>query len=178
MVYDGVLEGRYVDLKSCSIEDAEFTLSIRQDPSYSSAIPLIEGTVEQQIAWIKKQRESSDDFFFVVWDKNGNRIGTIGLYDIKGNTCESGRIIIKGNPFQCIEAQVLLDDFGYDHLGLSQIISYIFADNDRALRFSNQFGGTFDELPVYKNDRPMLKKTNSKNSYEEARKKLAKMLYR
>lgn len=32
MVYEGVLEGRYVDLRSVIEDDAKFTLSLRQDP--------------------------------------------------------------------------------------------------------------------------------------------------
>ena len=36
MVYEGVLEGRYVDLRSVIEDDAKFTLSLRQDPPVSS----------------------------------------------------------------------------------------------------------------------------------------------
>ena len=30
-----VIEGRYIDLRSATIEDAEFTLAIRQAPEFS-----------------------------------------------------------------------------------------------------------------------------------------------
>lgn len=178
MVYDGALEGRYVDLRSCTAEDAEFTLAIRQDPRYGRFIPRVDGTVDQQRAWIERQRLSGDDYFFVIWDKSGSRIGTIGLYNIEDDHCEAGRIIVQGNPFQSLEAQVLSFDFGFNILRMNRIISYIFADNESALRFSKQFGGSFDDVPVYRDGRAMLKKTNTVESFSTAREKLARILYR
>ena len=43
-----VIEGRYVDLRSATIEDAEFTLAIRQAPEFSKWLPRIDNTIDQQ----------------------------------------------------------------------------------------------------------------------------------
>ena len=72
----------------------------------------------------------------------------------------------------------MLDDFGFGILKMKEIISYIYSDNVRALRFSSQFGGFFDEKPIIRNGREMIKKTNTLSSYQEARKRLVKVLYR
>lgn len=177
MVYDGVIEGRYVDLRSATVEDAEFTLAVRQDPGNNKYLPRVNNTLEQQIAWISKQREKQGDYFFVVWDKEGNRIGTIGIYDIDGDHAEAGRLIMRGNAFQSIEAQLLSFHFGFNELGLKNIISYIYADNTRALRFTQQFGGVLHE-PEERNGHMESKATNSKEDFDVCEKKLSELIYR
>ena len=59
MFYDGILEGRFVDLRSAAEGDAEFTLKIRQDPEFIKFLPKIENTTEQQRAWIRYQHSAT-----------------------------------------------------------------------------------------------------------------------
>ncbi len=179
MVYDGVLEGKYVDLKSCTEEDAEFTLAIRQDPEFVKFLPAIDNTVEEQKDWIRRQREKEGDYFFVVWDKNGNRIGTISIYDVEGDHAESGRLAIKGsNPFQGIEAQILIFHFAFYELGLECMDGYIFADNDRAIRFNKQFGGRQHPAETNEKKESIIKFEIRKEDFEKANKKFASIIYR
>ncbi len=177
MVYDGVIEGRYVDLRSATEEDAEFTLAIRNDPEFSKYLPRLSNTLEQQIAWISKQRKKPNDYFFVVWDKEGKRIGTISIYDIDGDQAEAGRLTMRGNAFQSIEAQLLSFHFAFNELGLKIITSYIYADNARAIRFNKQFGGVFHD-PEEKDGRMECKTTNSKEDFDVCEKKLSALIYR
>lgn len=178
MVYDGVLEGRYVDLKSVTVEDAEFTLGIRMDPELTKYLPRINNTLEQQIMWIKQQRRKPGDYFFVVWDKNGNRIGTNSIYNINGEEGESGRLAIRGNSFQSIEAQLLMSDFSYNVIGLENVVSYVQDGNDKALRYGAVFGGVVLEKSVDENGVILLKHSCTKTAFANARKKLERMLYR
>lgn len=177
MVYDEVIQGRYVELKSATIEDAEFTLAVRQDPEFNRYLPRINNTLEQQKEWISKQRDKAGDYFFVVWDKSGNRIGTISIYDIEGEQAEAGRLTMRGNAFQSIEAQLLSFQFAYNILGLRNVISYIYTENERALRFTQQFGGVIHE-PIEKNGNMEYMVTNSKEDFYVCEKKLASLLYR
>ena len=102
MFYEEILEGRYVDLISATVKDVEFTWNIRRDPNFAIFFPKFDNTLEQQKAWICSQRNEPGDYFFVIWDKEGNRIGVIGLYNIKKDECEAGRIAVRGNAFQSI----------------------------------------------------------------------------
>ena len=156
--------GRYVELKSATVDDADFTLKIRQDPSLNEFIPNIEGTVEQQKDWIAKKRLSDDDYFFVIWDKNCERIGTIGLYNCDGDKCES---------------QMLSYDFAFETLKMKFVCSYIYKENSRAIRFSQTFGGDFDYEVAYDHSgRAMVKITNYPEAYYPKREQVVKMLYR
>lgn len=177
MVFDGAIEGRYVKLISATADDAEFTLNLRQDPELNQYLPRINNTIEQQVQWIAHQREKMDDYFFVIWDMNGNRIGTIGIYDIEGNHAEAGRLIVRGNALQSIEAQMLSFEFGFVHLNLDIIYSYIYADNVRALRFNQQFGGEI-EPPLLHVGKLECKTTNRKEIFFICQEKFKKLLYR
>ena len=179
MVYDRVIEGKYVDLRSCTEDDAEFTREIRRDPEFSKFFPALDNTIEQQKSWIKHQREKEGDYFFVVWNKAGNRIGTISIYDVEGEYAESGRLAIKSNnPFEAIEAQILSFRFAFGVLGLNCINGYIFADNDRAIRFNKQFAGKQYPPTIDENGREIIKIENWKDDFELADKKLSSILYR
>lgn len=179
MFYEEILEGRYVDLISATVKDVEFTWNIRRDPNFAIFFPKFDNTLEQQKAWICSQRNEPGDYFFVIWDKEGNRIGVIGLYNIKKDECEAGRIAVRGNAFQSIEAQMLSFTFAFDILNVDKTISYIYADNERALRFSKLFGGNFDEPRVYKyGERPMIRKVTKKEQFYDTLEKIKKMIYR
>lgn len=179
MVYDGVIEGKYVDLRSCTEDDAEFTRDIRRDPEFSKFFPVLDNTIEQQKTWIKHQREKKGDYFFVVWNKAGERIGTISIYDVEGEYAESGRLAIKSNnPFDAIEAQILSFRFAFGVLGLNCINGFIFADNERAIRFNQQFAGKQYPPIIDENGREIIKIENWKEDFELADKKLSSILYR
>ena len=113
MVYNGILEGKYVNLRSVEEKDAEFTLSLRQDPILTKYLPKLDITLEQQINWIRKQRVKEGDFYFLVEKKDGERIGVLGVYDVEGNHAETGRIAIVGTAFESIEAQLLSFVFSF-----------------------------------------------------------------
>jgi RimJ/RimL family protein N-acetyltransferase len=177
MVYEGAIDGRYVTLRSATVDDAEFTLAIRQDPEFNKYLPSLNITLEQQRDWILRQRDKDDDYFFVVWDKSENRIGTISIYNIEGDHAEAGRLTMRGNAFQSIEAQLLSFHFGFNELKLKEIVSYIYAYNARALRFTQQFGGILLD-PEEKDGHLQRKATNSKEDFDECAKKLKALIYR
>lgn len=173
------MEGRYVDLKSCTEDDAEFTREIRRDPNFIKFLPVIDNTLEEQRTWIRRQREKEGDYFFVVWDKEGNRIGTISTHDVHGKRAESGRLAIKGNnAFEGIEAQILSFRFAFGVLGLECIEGFIFADNERAIRFNKQFGGRHYPPEVDEYGRTIIKIENWREDFYKAEKKMSSILYR
>lgn len=179
MIYEGVLEGKYVDLKSCTEDDAEFTLMLRKDPDFIKYLPAIDNTIEQQKAWIRQQREKPGDYFFVVWNKKGERIGTISIYNVQEDRAESGRLAIKGeNPFQACEAQILIFRFAFGTLGLNCAEGFIFADNDRAIRFNKQFGGRQYPPEMDENGKSVIKFENWAEDFEKVDKKMSSILYR
>lgn len=179
MAVTNPIEGKYVSLRSCTEYDAEFTRAIRRDPEFAKYLPVIDNTLEEQKNWINQQRKTEGDYFWVVWDKDGKRIGTISIYNVDGERAEGGRLAIKGsNPFQALEAQMLSFRFAFNVLHLKCIESYIFADNDRALRFNHQFAGRQRFQEMDKNGRNTIKVENWAEDFEQVDKKISSVLYR
>lgn len=178
MVYNNIIEGRYVNLRSVEERDAKFTLSLRQDPNLTKYLPKLDITLEQQISWIRKQRNQEGDYYFVVENKKGEKIGVIGVYDVNGDCAETGRIAMAGNAFESIEAQLLSFDFAFDILKLEKTVNYVMADNIHALRFSQMFGSQSSE-PFEDTDGNMrIDGVITKASYLKSKDKIIKMLYR
>lgn len=179
MVYEKIIEGKYVNLRSVNIEDAEFTLSLRQDPELTKYLPKLDISLEQQETWIKKQRLKPGDYFFLIQDKQGNNIGVIGVYDVNNKQCETGRIAVRnGNAFQSLEAQLLTFDFAFDTLGLSVTVNYVYADNLHAIRLSQLFGAEVTRKRVDETGLIRVDHIITAGRYKESRKKIIRILYR
>lgn len=179
MVYDKVLEGKYVNLRSVNIEDAEYTLSLRKDPMLTKYLPKLDITLEQQKKWIEKQRGKLGDYFFLIQDKGGSNIGVIGVYDVQEYQCETGRIAVKnGNSIQTLEAQLLSFDFAFDILNMSKTVNFVYEDNVHAIRLSQMFGAEVTNR--FKDETGMIRIDHviTAERYKESRKKLASILYR
>ena len=64
------IEGRYVVLRSCTEDDAEFTRDIRKDPEFAKYLPQIDNTLDQQKVWIKSQREKPGDYMLIMKEQS------------------------------------------------------------------------------------------------------------
>ena len=82
MVYDKVIVGKFVDLRSITPEDAEFSYNIRADKRNKDTVGQLAESVDAQRRYIENQMQKPDDYYFVVLNKKGERIGLIGVYDI------------------------------------------------------------------------------------------------
>lgn len=71
MLYNGTLEGRYVELRSVTEADAEFTLKLRQKPEVIKFIPALKNTLEQQKVWITSQQQKKEIIFLLYGTKRG-----------------------------------------------------------------------------------------------------------
>lgn len=178
MVYEKVISGKLVDLKAAEIDDAPFTLSIRQDPVITKHLPRLDITLDQQRQWIKEQREKENGYFFVVWDKQGNRLGTMGIYDIAGKVGEGGRLALYGDPFQKIEAGLLMSEFEFEVLCLEHIIGWVEADNAPAIRWNKWFGAVFSEPEIGKGGKLIRRIDTTRDSARAARKKIWNIMER
>lgn len=178
MVYNRVLEGRYVDLMSVSEQDAQFTLEIRQDSKLIKYLPVVNNTLEEQIEWIREQRRKIGDYFFVAKDKCGNRIGTVGIYDISGERGEGGRLVSIGNAIQSIEIQLLAFQFDFYEILLEEVTTFVYADNFSALRLSRKFGIEFGEPVLDADNRYVCFGFVKKEIFKKHEKSIRKMLYR
>ncbi len=178
MIYKEKIEGKYVYLMSATPDDAEFTLALRQNPALTKYLPKLDISLEQQKSWLISQQAKLGDYFFVAKTLDDKPIGTVSIYDIKGDTSESGRLALIGNSLENVEASLLLFQFAFDILGLKKVTGYIVDGNKRAERFNRQFGCITGEPELSETGELIRRTIITSEAFHVAEKKLNKLLYR
>lgn len=145
MVYDGVIRGKTVLLRSVNEEDAEVTFRMRSDPEKSRYIHAAKGTVENQREFIRKQMATLGDYLFIIEDLDGNPLGMKGLYhlDNEKKEIESGRFIGYGSQIQNMEALLLSLDFAFETLHVNRINMAALETNTVMLGIQKKLGVEF-----------------------------------
>jgi RimJ/RimL family protein N-acetyltransferase len=140
LVYPEKIKGLLIDLRNVEIEDAEYILSLRLDESLKQFLNKVENDLEQQKAWIKKQRSKPDDYYFIIETKQGVAKGAIALYNLDNNKAEFGRWICTGNALESLESAILIYEFGFNHLNLNEVYNDTATANKKASSFHKSFG--------------------------------------
>lgn len=129
MVYEGVLKGRFVYLKSITLDDAQFSFDIRSAPENRETVGVPAKSVEEQRKFIEWQMKEPNDYYFVVYNRKGEKIGLYGIYNVEGDMCEIGREVNRGSCVEVFEAQSLAMDFAMDYMGMKRACYVIYSNN-------------------------------------------------
>ena len=140
MVYEKEIKGRFVTLRSITLEDAEFSYNIRKDPRFVSIMGQPAASVEEQKKFIEWQMQQPGDYYFVVLNRQNERIGLIGVYNIEDKSCETGREVNIGEPYETMEAEILLCDFCINVLNIEKKIGVIYKHNKRQIALQKKLG--------------------------------------
>lgn len=145
MIHDEVIDGRFISLKPVMPEDAEFILNLRQRKEVYRYMHRVDVPVAQQIQWIKTHQEIDGDYYFLIWNKKNERIGTISLYNKKKDHCDIGRAASIGNSVENVEAFLLTFDFAFDKLEYNYLVGTVVPDNWQVKGMCLQFGIVYDD---------------------------------
>ena len=178
MVTEDII-GKYVTLRSAAEEDAAFALAIRQDPNMTKFLPRLEISLEQEIDWIRRQRKMQGDYFFIVRNKKEERVGVLGLYDFRNDTAGIGRVAMKGGFRANREAFLLTMRFAFKNLGLKKLDDWVYAENERAIKFFQFFGAHMDEPQFDEQRKIFLRKFHyMSNAFDDMEERVKKILDR
>ena len=176
MYIDYKLEGIHINLRSVKEEDAEEILKLRNNPQLTKYLPPLEVTIEQQKAWISKQRSDKDSYYFIIETKTGECIGTIGFYDIEDGHAETGRYCCIGEAQHSIESYILESDFAFDIVGLSYFTGWVYEDNKPVISLTQRYGYEWIEYKNAPDGRPCRTCKLTKDVYAKKREKIVKLL--
>lgn len=177
MVYEGIIEGLTINMRSVMPEDAETTYMMRMDEEKVKFMHKISGTVDDQRNYIIDQNVKPGDYLFLVLDKEGKPIGMRGIYDVKENSAESGRTIGYGNAFQNIEALLLGFDFAFETLGVDRVLMDAASDNASVRGIQQQIGAVeYDRQYLDDLGYEYIFSVLSKQAYLERRKGIYRMI--
>ena len=143
MVYPEVIHGMFVDLRSITLDDAEFSYNIRADKRNRDTVGQLAPSLEAQKDFIRWQMQEPNDYYFVVLNKKGERIGLIGVYDMHDGMIELGREVNIGEPMETMEVGLLMGDFCRNILHISKICFVIYANNPKHISDSIKKGACF-----------------------------------
>lgn len=133
-------QGRFVGLRSVEERDAEFVLSLRLHPEFSRYLHSTSPSLVGQIEWIRRQRISDGDYYFVIETlSDQHKVGLIGLYNCIGTSGEFGRWICPFNSVWALESALLIYEFAF-FLSFKKVYSYVLEQNLRSLNFYRRFG--------------------------------------
>lgn len=143
MVYPEVIHGMFVDLRSITLDDAEFSYNIRADKRNRDTVGQLAPSLEAQKDFIRWQMHEPNDYYFVVLNKKGERIGLVGIYDIHGDIGEYGREVNVGEPEEMMEIGFLMANFCISELHLKKICFVIYENNIGHISSVRKRGATF-----------------------------------
>lgn len=179
MIYDKIIKGRYVLIRSITEDDADFSLAIRQDKEKTKFLHQVDNNLEKQTQWIKKQRLAEGDYFFIAETFDGKKLGTVGVYDIHENVGHLGRLLMVGNPFQTFEAMLLSMKFAYEVLRLNELFGDVHVDNSASMNISEAFGFHFKEAEYDEElDRWVKYGTSYREEFPDYEQKISALIYR
>lgn len=136
-----MIAGPRVTLRPVTVDDAEFILSLRLDPTKSRYIAPTAPDISAQREWILASQQDPNQLYFVVCDKEGREVGTLRLYDPRGNSICWGSWIMKAGvpPTYAMESAVLVYE-AILFLGFEQSHFRVQASNKAVCEFHERFG--------------------------------------
>jgi hypothetical protein len=93
------VDGHSLKLVNASVLDTEFILAVRTDAKKSKYLSRVEPDFEKQYNWLQQYNSDSSQAYFVIYDRNSNRIGTVRIYSPIGDSfCWGSWILVDGVP--------------------------------------------------------------------------------
>lgn len=141
------IDGLSILLRCVEVTDAERLLSLRTDKRLTRFLPPLQGTLEDQQNWIKRQRAAPGDYYFAIERKElkaeAPTEGFIGLYclsEADRAEAEWGRWILSKSSLASVESAFLIYQFAFDVLGLKRVFCRSIAENISVLSFHDRCG--------------------------------------
>lgn len=136
------LVGTYVTLREVSYDDIDFILSLRCDEKKAKYLHKTEYNPEAQKDYLKAYFEKKDEWYFISLNKEGEKIGTYRIYDIKGDSfCFGSWLMIDGvSPVESFETDFLVRMYGFNDLGFNKIHFDVRKDNKKVWRYHMSLG--------------------------------------
>lgn len=134
--------GKNLYLRDICEDDAQFVFDLRTDPVKSRYLSATSGRVEDQVNWIRSYKDKRDHAYFIVCDKESNRLGCIRMYDpIENSYCWGSWLMLDGlGPLVAIESALLVYSYG-SYLGFTEARIDVRQRNDSVWKFHEKFAG-------------------------------------
>ncbi len=139
-----VLEGKYINIREVTSEDARFILSLRCDKEKSKYLHETEYDVQKQIEYISRVRSLNDEWYFIIENKEHKPLGTYRIYDLRSDSfCIGSWLMIDGcSYYETVEGEYLVKMFGFEKTGFNKFHFDVRKENKKVIRFHKLMGAT------------------------------------
>lgn len=145
------IEGIFCDLVPVGEQDLIHIVHLRNEKRNKYFLNQnADVSLEEQKSWFEEYLRRTDDIYWGIWNKAGQMVGTIRLYNIGNDQCEEGSCIInekysKEAPY-AVEAKFLSTVFAFDELKLNKMINENRIDNKVMNSLSKQIGFQLEKI--------------------------------
>lgn len=128
--------------RDANTADTSFILGLRTDAQKSRYLSHTPSDFERQRAWMEAYASTRDQAYFIIEDSLGESVGTVRLYDPRGNSfCWGSWIIKAGAPAHAaVESALMVYAYAMDHLGFQAAHFDVRKRNKHVWRFHERFG--------------------------------------
>lgn len=135
------MQGKTLTFRNATVRDAAFILALRTDADKSRHLSAVSGALAEQQAWLERYAQADDQAYFVI-ELQGEPLGTVRLYDAKGDSfCWGSWILKDGSPGDAaMESALMVYAYAVDHLGFSAAHFDVRKGNERVWRFHERLG--------------------------------------
>lgn len=136
------LQGKYINLREITVDDAQFVLDLRCDEKKSRFLHKTENNLQKQIDYIKRYLTLDNEWYFIIEDKNHKPLGTVRIYDVEGEKYTGGSwLMIDGaSAQQTVEGDFLMKEYSFDVLGFKKNCFDVRKENKKVVRFHKLCG--------------------------------------
>lgn len=136
---------KHIGLRLARPSDAAFILSLRLNETRNKFLSAVSDDVEAQARWLEgyvEREKAGLERYYIILDKDDRDIGTIRLYDYRGDSfCQGSWVVVPDAPnYQAIETTVSIYEIGFGQLGFKRTHFEVKHVNERVIAFNVFFG--------------------------------------
>lgn len=138
----GMVRGKNINLRIVTVEDAEFILNLRLNAGKNRFLSHVANSLEQQVGYIEKCSKNVNVWYFIIESLSHEALGTVRIYDIRGDSFCWGSWILKDNVgiTVALESALLVYDFGFFCLGFKKSHFDVRKGNTKVVKFHEKMG--------------------------------------
>ena len=149
-----VIFGNKINLRNANESDSEFVLKLRLNPKLSKYLNPTSPHLKDQLHYFSRYKNDTSSAYFIIEDKNNNKIGTVRIYNQISSSFEAGSWIMdEGVPiFFSFESALIVYIYALDYLNFEKAHFEVRKENRSVWKFHLMCGAKIvdeDELSYY-----------------------------
>ncbi len=136
-------------LRPVTMDDAAFIVWLRNLDHAKGRVGDSATDVNAQRAWLEKYFARPGDYYFIIETLSGTAVGAYGIYDVTGDSAESGRWVIRPGVSTAIPSAMLAFDVAFGPLKMRELRVKTVSTNQPVLSLNRKFG--FRQVRVEEN---------------------------